>query len=514
LLFDPIPYIFAFYVRLIYEIYTYFQQHNYDKVGTGLKIFQHVCFSFFVALLLLPFPIEQALAKDADLSFADAWMLVSAENDALQAARSEVESAGHSKDAARDLYLPEVSLSASYIYLDDDIDLSPSEVLDSMAAGDQLSSLVSGLASSYGMSAAQLESALTSTIQDRETVISSITAKWPIYAGGRIDAAQDIAKGKYEEATHNLQLQSLAQFETLTRYYFGAVLANKVFETRKEVEAGLKQHLEHAILLEQQGQIARVERLQSEAAHDKAVVERKKAGRDLEIARLALARLLKHDDSVIPADALFANEVLPGMEMMLERTLQAYPGLQLLDSKKDQVTGLLAVEKGKYYPTVGLFGSYSVYEEDSLATELAPDWFVGVGVSFPLLERDGRSGKVKAAQSTMKKIESLKNQARSDLTVLLEKTYRQAEQSLEEYQGLGSSEELAKETVKLRNKAFSQGLSTSLDVVDAELFLAGVKSQRALALYNHVVALARLAAVSGDLSSFFQYQTSPLIEVR
>jgi outer membrane protein TolC len=194
--------------------------------------------------------------------------------------------------------------------------------------------------------------------------------------------------------------------------------------------------------------------------------------------------------------------------------MAVYPGLQLLDSKKDQVEGLVAVEKGKYYPTVGLFGNYSLYEEENLATELAPDWMVGVGVSIALVERDGRGGKLAAARSTIRQINSLKRQAKSDLTVLLEKTYRQAQQALEEYKGLGSSEQLAKETVDLRNKAFSQGLSTSLDVVDAELFLAGVKSQRAFALYNHVVALAKLVTISGDLPSFFQYQISPLVEVR
>ena len=459
-------------------------------------------------------PSYMVVAEELDMSFAEAWTIVAAENDTLQAARADVESAGHKKDAAKDLYLPEISLSASYIYLDDDIELAPSDILDSMAAGDQLAPLVSGLAASYGMSAAQVESGLTSTINDRETLISSISAKWPIYTGGRITAAQDIAAGQYNEAAQNLQLKSLTQFETLTRYYFGAVLAKKVFETRKEVESGLKQHLDHAILLEEQGQIAKVERMQSQASHDKAVVERKKAGRDLEIARLALTRMLKKAETVIPSDALFARDSLPEMKYLLERTLAVYPGLQLLDSKKDQVAGLVAVEKGKYYPTVGLFGNYSLYEEESLATELAPDWFVGVGVSIPLVERDGRSGKLKAAQSTIRKIDSLKSQARSDLSVLLEKTYRQAEQDLEEYNGLESSEMLAEETVNLRIKAFSQGLSTSLDVVDAELFLAGVKSQRALALFNYVVALAKLVAISGDLPSFFQYQISPLIEVR
>lgn len=459
-------------------------------------------------------PSHIALGEETAMSFVDAWTLVAKENDTLQAARADIENAVHKKDAAKDLYLPEISLSASYIYLDDDIELSPSDVLGSMASGDQITSLVGALAASYGMTAAQVESALTSTISDRETILSSVNATWPLYTGGRITAAQDIAEGKYKEAAQNLQLKSLTQFETLTRYYFGAVLAKKVFETRKEVEAGLKHHLDHAILLEQQGQIAKVERLQSQASHDKAVVDRKKAGRDLDIARVALTLMLKKTETVIPSDALFANESLPEMKRLLERTLDIYPGLRLLDSKKDQATGLIALEKGKYYPTVGLFGNYSLYEEESLATELTPDWFVGVGVSIPIMERNGRSGKLKAAKSTIRKIDSLKSQARSDLSVLLEKTYRQAEQALEEYNGLGSSEMLGKETIDLRTKAFSQGLSTSLDVVDAELFLAGVKTQRAVALYNHVIALAKLVAISGDLPSFFQYQISPLIEVR
>lgn len=455
-----------------------------------------------------------AVGQEETMSFADAWALVAKENDTLRAARAEVESADHKKEAAKDLYLPEISLSASYVYLDDDVTLSPSEILDSLAAGDQLAPLVGGLAASYGLSPAMVESGLTSTITDRETVISALSAKWPLYTGGRISAAQDIAAGQYKEAAHNLQLESLAQFEILSKYYFGTVLAKRVYETRKEVEAGLKQHFEHAILLEEQGQIAKVERMQSQASYDKAVVEMKKAGRDLEIARLALTRMLKQDETVIPSDALFAKENLPYLRDLLERTLSVYPGLKVLDSKKDQVSGLVAVEKGKYYPTIGFFGNYSLYEEESLATELAPDWMVGVGVSIPLVERDGRAGKLAAARSTMKRIDSLQSQARSDLTVLLEKTYRQAEQALEEYKGLGSSEQLGKETVSLRIKAFSQGLSTSLDVVDAELFLAGIKAQRARALYNHVVALAKLVAISGDLPRFFQYQTSPLVEVR
>ncbi len=76
---------------------------------------------------------------------------------------------------------------------------------------------------------------------------------------------------------------------------------------------------------------------------------------------------------------------------------------------------------------------------------------------------------------------------------------------------LASSIELAQENLTLRQKAFAQGVSTSTDVVDAELNLASVKTQRAAAKYNYVIALSRLLALSNEMDSFAQYQSTPAI---
>ncbi|WP_200802350.1 TolC family protein [Desulfopila aestuarii] len=443
------------------------------------------------------------------MSFADAWKRVQVENDALLASRAEVEHAEHKQSAAKSLYLPEVGLSASYIYLDDDVKISPDDIFDSMPAGDKVKSMFDMIGGGMGLSPAQLNKGLTSTIAERDNLTSSLTATWPIYTGGRITAAQDIAAGQVDEAQYGHKLQLISQFEHLVRYYFGAVLAKQVYTTRLSVEEGLKKHRDHAVLLEQQGQIARVERMQSEASLDKAVVERKKAGRDLEIARVALSRMLKSQELIVPADDLFLYEDLPPLEVFIKKTMNNYPALGMLDAKKEQASGVVDIEKGKYLPTVALFGNVNLYEEDDLLNKaLMPDWFLGVGVSLPLVDRSGRAEQLSAAKSTVKRIDHLELQARSDLSVLVEQAYRQAQQALEEYHGLGSSVKLAEETVNLRGKAFSQGLSTSLDVVDAQLFLAGVKSQRAVAQYNYIVSLAQVLAVGCDQESFLQYQNS------
>lgn len=470
--------------------------------------------SFAVFILLLASTLSGlAVSADRPLGFDEAWQQVISANKTLAAAEAGIEQAKNKQDAARDLYLPEITITANYLYLDDEVTLSPTDILGSMAAGDQLEAIIAGLARNYGVSADQLTTGLTSTISERSNVTSSIIAKWPIYTGGRITAAQDIAAAKLGEASEQLALTQTEQFAKLGRYYFGAVLTRQVLATKKDVEAGLKKHRDHAVLLEQQGQIAKVERMQAEASYDKAIVERKKAGSELQIAKLALAGMLQSRRPIDPADSLFIGAALPPLAVFLDHTLADYPGLNILQAQKKQAAGLVAVEKGKYLPSMGLFGNYNLYEEDELLTKLVPDWIVGVGITVPLLERSGRAGNLQAAKSMIRQVDFLQAQARSDLSVLVEKSYQQAEQAQEEYHGLESSQTLAEQTISLRQKAFAQGLSTSLDVVDAELFLAGIKTQRAVAAYNYITALITLYSISGEPENFYLYQQSEGTEV-
>jgi outer membrane protein TolC len=446
----------------------------------------------------------------APVSFNDAWHTVVTTNDGLAADRASVEQAQYMQDAAKDMYLPKVTVGANYTRLDHDIKLSPADVFGSTSASHtEIGQVINNIVSN-----SQLNAALTSNISDRDVFTSSIRAIWPIFTGGRINAAQDIAQGKTDQAKYMLAMQQQAKFEDLSRFYFGVVLAKNVLQTRTEVTNGLKRHYQDAVKLEQQGQIARVERLQAQAAYDKAKVEQQKSLRDLEIAQVALTQLLKQTTPAMPSTGLFINNSLPPMSVFVDKTLATYPGLHILDAKRKQAGGLIDVEQGKYYPEVYLYGDYNLHDSGSLAAKMAPDWAVGVGVSVPLIDNSGRSGKVSAAHSMVTQVNHLQAQARQDLTVLVEKTYREAKQALEEYNGLASSLALANENSVLREKAFGQGLSTSLDVVDAELFVASIKTQRLAAAYQYVASLTRLLAISSEVNTFKNYQQYQGIEVK
>ncbi|MBO7913761.1 TolC family protein [Vibrio sp. 10N.222.54.F12] len=433
----------------------------------------------------------------APLTFSEAWQILQENNNSLAAQQANVERYQHLQNSTSSLNLPSITLGANYTHLDSDVTIN----------GKQFGDSLSGVNPAFAPLLGQL-GGITSTITEQDIFSSSIRAVWPIFTGGRITAAQNAAEGKSEEAQSQLLMERQARYEDLSKYYFSVILAEDVVKTRQAVEAGLTQHRDFAIKLEQQGQIARVERLQADASLDKAVVERTKAQNDLKIAQLALTQILGQSQSVEPSEQLFINKNLPHMDVFIDQTLMTYPGLKILDAKEKQASSLIKAEKGKYYPEVYLYGDYSLYEDDSLASEMKPDWLVGIGVNVPLLDTSGRSDKVAAAHSAVSQVQFLKSQAKQDLTVLVQKTYLEANQAIEEVQGLNSSLALAQENLLLRKKAFTQGLSNSLEVVDAELYLASIKTQQSAARFKYLISLNKLLALTSEMNAYSSYLTS------
>jgi len=468
-------------------------------------------FILAAAACFLSFPGH---AQAASLSFESAWQTVQEKSDAIAAQKDNLQRRQSLHRASMDLNLPKVSLTGNYTRLDDNITVSGDQIIESTGAGGQAAlaelqgvlghlfppAAVAGLSSSM----ASLTS-LASTLEEQDIFTSSIRAVWPVFTGWKITAAQEASLGRTDEARSLLDMTRQAKFEDLSKFYFGVALAQQVVDTRIAVEKGLCRHLDSARKMEAQGQIAKVERLQAEASLSKAEVDRKKAGHDLEIARLALARLLKSNSPFTLGTPLFASPSLAPLPEYLKKTLAAYPGLSLLEAREKQVQSLIKAEKSAYYPQVFLYGNYSLHERDSLTGQMTPEWLMGASINIPVFDNSGRRHKVLAAGQALSQVRRLRLQAESDLSVLVEKTYRQAEQALEEYYGLNKSMELANENLKLRKTAFSQGLSTSLDVVDAQLYLAGIITRKSAAQFNFVLSLSRLLALSCQMDRFSQY---------
>ncbi|PKH05532.1 TolC family protein [Moritella sp. Urea-trap-13] len=425
----------------------------------------------------------------AAIDFSTAWYQVAQKNDALQAKKEEVKYSQALQDAAKSLYLPNVDITGSYTHFDKPISV------DTPPVGNFIPSF-------------------NVPLTNQNFAHSSLNAVLPVYTGGRITAAQDIRQAQVDEAQSNYNLATRATFTQLVQYYFGVVLAEQVYQVRLDAVDALADHLNHAVKFEQQGQIAKVERLMAQVSLDKAQIEAQKSLRDYEIAKLALTKMLKQQDSVLPTTPLFVNNSVTSVTPYLTKTLTDHPGIAILNAKREQAKGMVDMASAKHLPEVMLYGNYNLYSDDSATGELLPEWMVGVGVRIPIIERSGTSQEVVAAKSSVRQVNLLQMQMQQDLSILVEKTYAEMSQALEEYNSLASSQALSEETVVLRQKAFSQGLSTSLEVADSQLYATSIRVQRLSASYNYVKSLAQLLSVSGDIDHFMDYLQINGIEVK
>ena len=331
------------------------------------------CFSIILAVCF------SLSANGSDSSshptLSDAWQVLLENDDLLSANQSASLRADALASTANSLYLPQVDLVGSYTRLDSRIELdalalNPLNSASETIPGQLLIDLIGG------------PGAFQTPVTSRNITRSSINTLWPIYTGGKITAKKNLLQLGQAEASHVLEEVRRARFTELVATYFGLVMAERALKTQQQVESALARHLHVAKALEDQAQISGVERLAAEAAHDRARITTRAVEEQRDTAHNAFASLIHMDFQdnghrvesrrLDPTTPLFTLPQLPPRDTF-EAGLSEHPSLLILSTKHEQAKNIAEASRGLYRPDVFLFGSYNVYENDSLASDLTPD---------------------------------------------------------------------------------------------------------------------------------------------
>jgi outer membrane protein TolC len=257
-----------------------------------------------------------------------------------------------------------------------------------------------------------------------------------------------------------------------------------------------------ALKLERTGLIAKVERLKADVAVDNAVREAAKAGGDLELAQLALRRMLGAPGAVVPATPLCVHDQAVGsLASFIDAAAASNAAWKQIDSKRRQAAGSVALQGGEFSPTVIGIANYNLNRGSSVRA----NWLVGVAVSVPLVDRIDRSKMIAAARLEQRRVEVMAEQAGRDIPTLAESQWRAMEDARLRYLGMASAIELARETQRLAQVSFKNGQATSTEVADASLNFTKTSLERAQAAYDYVMALAKLLGTTGAADKLAAY---------
>ena len=454
----------------------------------------------FAAAFATVVPLSAQEVKQT-LSLDEAIAVTLTENPAMKAAEFEEKAAMQERRAAIGLRMPQINVTGAYAYLGKDIGFDFNEMKG------PAKNLAGQLLGSGLIPPEAIPSLLNAdwflTLQDRSLGFVGGGVTMPIWLGGKINAANRAARINERTAAEQGNQTRNALISELVERYFGLALAMQVVEVRRQVVDGVRRHLEDAIALEKNGMIAQSERLYVEFKMAEAERELANAKLQAETIASALSNTLGRENAWQPVTSMFMIDKVEDLAYYQDLAQDRNPLLNQVSLKRQLAEEGVRVQRAEFLPQVAAIGGGSFYNYQ--VSGIVPRWAVGVGVNIKIFDGLNREYKYSAAKQTARRVGALQNKAGKDISVLVEKLYNQMMNYRNQMTSIDASLNFAEEYLRMKNAAFLEGMSSSSDLIDAELNLAGVRTERLQAAYNFDLLLAQLLETAGISDEFPAY---------
>lgn len=474
----------------------------------SLLLFSLSSATLFTVAPSLAASVSANASAEGPLSFDEARVIFHDKSDIFRADNARIAHAQKEAEAAKSLNGPRVDLTFKQVWGTKEIHFDAGDQLSGVgdALGKGLTQLPPAIAQGLAPALSGLSSQLSQLSFDVKQKLDgprlSIDAMWPIYTGGLISAEQTALHEKVNETTAERDMRLNTMDAELVAKYWGLQLARSIEALRTSSLQDQEDELHKAKRFEQKGVISKLERLSVQVARDSAKRELQKAQTNTEVATAQLANALRKPTVAELSTPLFVLTGDLGTLSMWQNRAQANsPLLRRLTALRAQADQGVKAASAAFKPKVFAFGSRNLIKHYLSLVE--PDWIAGVGVTFTLWSDRDRSSKYAAANELVNSAVAARDEVSNQLSTAVETAFLHAVQARDEYVSTASNVELATENLRLRTKAFSEGLSTANDVDIARTQLLATELSRRVAAYEFIVSWALLHATSGVMEDFY-----------
>ena len=292
--------------------------------------------------------------------------------------------------------------------------------------------------------------------------------------------------------------------------YYRVLLAGAVADIQRQ---SLRQAQSHLAVVEQkhaQGTASRFDllRAQVEAKNREPGVIEAENGLALSVEDLKRVVGLESAAGIVLTDTLAYAPLEIDEETAIAEALANRPAILSLELNVEGKRRLLAIEKAGMYPILGLYGEVNFqgsaddddylgpFDEDNQAFSKS----AGVALSIPIFDGFKTSGRVTQARASLKQSEYQLQEARKAVRLAVSKAVRDQASLRKEYESQVATVGLAEEAFRIAETRFSSGISTQLELTDAETALDFARTNFAQTLYGCSVAVANLERELGRTS--------------
>lgn len=328
-----------------------------------------------------------------------------------------------------------------------------------------------------------------------------------LYAFGRVGNAVKFA-GIYKDIASLGVASAHSQVTYAAREaYYRVLLTEKVADIQHQSLKQAESHLKDIEQKHAQGTVSRFDLLRAQVEvknREPAVIE---AENDLALSLEDLKRIVGLADRgrVALTDTLAYSAFGIGEDEAIAEAMGRRPEMQSLALNVEGKKKLLAIERAGMFPILGIYGQLQ-FQGQSAADDLlgsfdkenrAVSKSAGLALSFPIFDGLRTRGRVSQARAALRHAEYQLEDARKGVRLEVSKAVRDLASLKKEYESQVATVDLAEEAYRIAETRFRSGISTQLELTDAETALAFAKTNFAQTLYRYNVAMANLERVLG-----------------
>jgi HAE1 family hydrophobic/amphiphilic exporter-1 len=324
----------------------------------------------------------------------------------------------------------------------------------------------------------------------------------PLFTWGQVGAAIHAAGEGMAEADDRVTRAGQAVRRDVTAAFCDVLLARELSAIARQSLDQKGRHLEEARRRYEEGTATDYTVLAASVAADNA---RPEAIRAANAVRAALDRLrfllaIEADEVEVEGGLDAEPAAAPDRAAALALALAHRPELDAIEHQQAIARDVVRIYNAGDKPRLDLQAAYGrrEYEIDGRVAA-GPAWSAGINLSFPIFDGLRTRGRVAQAKSDLRRLEISAARQRDAIVLEVRNAVHAVEEAREIAKALAGTVAQAEQLLRMAENGFELGVTTRLDVEDAQLNLSTARGNHARALRDRLVAETELARAQGTL---------------
>lgn len=355
--------------------------------------------------------------------------------------------------------------------------------------------------------------ATTVDVGTTETYVQSsyaLTLTQPLYTGGKLSGALEIAQASFDIAKENLRQAEFDLSYNVVNSYYGALKAQKLYELSQESLDMAKSHLKQVKAMYSAGTATRADVLRDEVQVANMELSLTKAANGLALAKDAFNNALGRnlESPVALSEKEIAKEMVqpkPYAEC-ISMAFETKPDWKIFQLNKKISDKTVGMQYADYFPSLALVGTtgnrrvnYPEYPGNSDVNS----WSIMANATWTLFDGLATPSRVKEAQANLKALEANEESVRNGIVLAVKDACLNLSSDIDVIKSAEKAVESAEENYGISKEKYSSGIGSNLEMIDAQTAYKEAKTNLYQAQFDYQVDKAKVnQAVGKEVYSF------------